>query len=144
MPSCTTGYRPHPCSATQRKIDDLRTKVAQYERARDTQKVADLKFYAIPELEKKLERLQTTTIKPEDRLLTETVGPEQVAEIVSRWTGIPVTKLTASDRERLLNLPQHLHERIVGQDDAVNAVAEAIIRIRGGLGDPNRCVHTRD
>lgn len=62
----------------------------------------------------------------------------QIAEVVARWTGIPVSKLTSTDRERLLSLAAHLHERVVGQDEAVNAVADAILRVRAGLAAPNR------
>lgn len=71
-------------------------------------------------------------------LLTEVVGPEQIAEVVARWTGIPVTKLTATDRDRLLNLEAHLHERVVGQDEAVREVASAVMRSRAGLSAPGR------
>ena len=76
--------------------------------------------------------------KAGDNLLSEVVGQEQIAEVVARWTGIPVAKLTATDRERLLNLPSHLKERIVGQDEAVQAVADAILRSRSGLSAPGR------
>lgn len=163
---------------SQRRLDELRTKLAAAERARDTTLVADLKFYAIPELEARIEKIQheserkaaerahkraafvqqehdkllgtdqgTTSPMPlqasmdvdeEEALVSEIVAPEQVAEIVSRWTGIPVSKLTAADKDRLLALPKHLKDRVIGQDRAVNAVADAIQRVRGGLGDPNR------
>lgn len=74
----------------------------------------------------------------ENRLLTEEVGVEAIAEIVSRWTGIPVTKLGQSERQRLLHLAEHLHQRLVGQDKAVDAVAEAVLRSRAGLSKPNQ------
>lgn len=122
----------------QKRLDDLRNKLAKAEREREAALAADLKYFGIPGLEDRINKLQSQTIKPEDRLLTEVVGPDQVAEIVSRWTGVPVNKLTATDRDRLLRLPEHLHERVVGQNSAVDAVAEAIIRQRGGLADPNR------
>ena len=111
----------------------------QAEKSRDTALAADLRFGAIPDLERKLERLQTeASAKSGEGLLSEVVGPEAIAEVVARWTGIPVAKLTASDRERLLHLSEHLHERIVGQDEAVDAVAEAILRSRGGMAAPGR------
>ena len=73
-----------------------------------------------------------------DRMLSDTVGPEDIAAVVSKWTGVPVTKLQANDRERLTNLAAYLHERVVGQDAAVQAVADAVLRSRAGLGAPNR------
>jgi len=66
------------------------------------------------------------------------VGPEQIAEVVARWTGIPVTKLTSTDRDRLLRLEDHLHQRVVGQDEAVKAVSEAVLRSRAGMSAPGR------
>jgi ATP-dependent Clp protease ATP-binding subunit ClpB len=130
------------------------------ERNRDSALVADLKYGAIPDLEKKIERLQSEKAKaaaagaagagagaaaaagagkPEEAtLLTEVVGPEQIAEVVARWTGIPVTKLTSTDRDRLLRLEDHLHQRVVGQDEAVKAVSEAVLRSRAGMSAPGR------
>lgn len=126
--------------AVQRKLDSIRVKVAAAERAHDLAMVADLKFGAIPDLERKLARLQAEAADSSkgERLLTEVVGPEQIAEVVARWTGIPVSKLTSSDRERLLHLADHLHQRIMGQDIAVDAVAEAVLRSRAGMAAPNR------
>ena len=96
-------------------------------------------YGAVPDLERRLERLKTEKKAMAGKgLLSEVVGPEQIAEVVARWTGIPVSKLTASDRERLLNLAQHLHERVIGQDEAVNGVADAIIRSRGGMSAAGR------
>ena len=74
----------------------------------------------------------------ESRLLTEEVGSESIAQIVARWTGIPVTKLGMSERQRLLKLADHLHERLVGQENAVDAVAEAVLRSRAGLAKQNQ------
>jgi ATP-dependent Clp protease ATP-binding subunit ClpB len=132
----------------QRKLDTVKSKLAAAERDRDSVKVADLRYGAIPDLERKLEKLQREqavrksssedAAPDEGALLTEVVGPDQIADVVSRWTGIPVSKLTASDRERLLSLSKHLHERVVGQDEAVDAVAEAILRSRAGMSAPGR------
>lgn len=182
--------------SAQQRLDGLKAKVTQKEKERDFAAVADLKFGAIPELEKKIERLRAaaaagagagagaaggaggapaaggagaasggagvssgkkasggagaggmavdgaasdgTGATPAAALLTEVVGPEQIAEVVARWTGIPVNKLTATDRDRLLNLESHLHERVIGQDEAVREVANAVLRSRAGLGAPGR------
>lgn len=126
-----------------RRLEEKRAKLAQAEAKRDTALAADLRFGAIPDLERKLEQMQTSAkagagAGAGEGLLSEVVGPEAIAEVVARWTGIPVSKLTATDRERLLNLAHHLHERIVGQDEAVDAVAEAILRARGGMSAPGR------
>eukprot|EP00808_Paulinella_micropora_P027682 g59106.t1 len=77
-------------------------------------------------------KLREERAKDENSLISEVVGPEQIAEVVARWTGIPVTKLNKSERQRLLKLGEHLHERMVGQDDAVEAVANAMLRSRAG------------
>jgi ATP-dependent Clp protease ATP-binding subunit ClpB len=106
--------------AVQRKLEEKRVKLAQAERDRDLSLVADLRYGAIPDLERKLERLQAENASATDRLVSEMVGPEEIADVVSRWTGIPVSKLTSTDRERLLNLAHHLHERIIGQNEVRN------------------------
>jgi ATP-dependent Clp protease ATP-binding subunit ClpB len=107
-------------------------------------RVADLKYGAVPDLERQIavlerkEAEETVANPTENRLMTEVVGPEQIAEIVSRWTGIPVSKLSQSEREKLLNLAEKLHQRVVGQDEAVDAVAEAVLRSRAGLSRPQQ------
>lgn len=140
----------------QQRLEALKNKLAVAERNRDGALIADLRYGAIPDLEKKIERLrQQEAEKKEARqktssasgyssddesgaLLTEVVGPEQIAEVVARWTHIPVAKLTQGDRERLLHLADHLHEKVVGQDEAVKAVADAVLRTRAGMSAPNR------
>jgi ATP-dependent Clp protease ATP-binding subunit ClpB len=108
-------------------------------RAGDLQRMAELQYGKIPELEK---RLDTATSTPqagtEARLVRTSVGEDEIAEVVSRWTGIPVSKLLEGEREKLLRMEQALHQRVVGQDEAVTAVADAIRRSRSGLSDPNR------
>jgi ATP-dependent Clp protease ATP-binding subunit ClpB len=122
---------------TQQKLEQVNEKIAQAQRVRDTARVADLLYGAVPDLTKRLERLIAEK-KAGTGMLSEVVGPSEVAEVVARWTGIPVTKLTSTDRDRLLNLAGHLRERVIGQDEAVTGVADAIIRSRGGMSAPGR------
>jgi ATP-dependent Clp protease ATP-binding subunit ClpB len=127
----------------KKKLEQLKQKVAQAERAGDISKAADLKYYAIPDMEKRIlqEELNSSKQNPKDAkntLLVETVGPEQIAEVVSRWTGIPVSRLSQTEKERLLQLGKSLHKRVVGQDEAVDAVAEAVLRSRAGLSRKNQ------
>jgi len=126
----------------KKKLETLNTQIEDAERRRDVEKAADLKYGAIPEIQKKLERLikekaekdkQSDGKENDKKLLTEKVGPDQIAEIVSRWTGIPVTKLNQNERQRMLSLGQQLHRYVVGQDDAVEGVAQAVLRARAGL-----------
>jgi ATP-dependent Clp protease ATP-binding subunit ClpB len=122
-----------------KKLETLRNKVAEGERRRDLAAVADLRYYAIPEVEKRIKELETESariakqIPDEEKLLSETVGADQIMEVVSRWTGIPVTKLNQTQTEKLLSLAKKLHERVIGQDEAVESVAEAVLRSRAGL-----------
>ena len=109
-------------------------------RAYDLNKLSELKYGKLPELQKQLaEQEEEINKKSKDqRLLKEEVGEEDIASVVSRWTGIPVTKMLTGEREKLLHLPTVLHERVVGQDEAVEAVSDAILRARAGVKDPNR------
>ncbi|KAK2634359.1 hypothetical protein Ddye_029151 [Dipteronia dyeriana] len=120
----------------KQKREELLIAADEAERRYDLARVADLRFGAIQEVESAIAQLEGNT--DENLMLTETVGPEQIAEVVSRWTGIPVTRLGQNDKERLIGLAGRLHERVVGQDDAVNAVAEAVLRSRAGLGRPQQ------
>ncbi|EGD82525.1 heat shock protein [Salpingoeca rosetta] len=136
----------------QEKLDNLRNKVQRAERAGDLSTAADLKYYAIPDCEKRLKQLieeqekrqqeqQSMDVSDEDKpMLSEEVGPDQVTEIVARWTGIPVNKLSQSQRERLLTLEEKIEQRVVGQTAAVKAVCEAVLRSRAGLSRPNQPV----
>ncbi len=135
-------------AALKQKLEETHTKVQKAEREKDLARAADLKYYAVPELEHKIAALEQALEqeskeresegKRDDRLVTEVVGPEEVAKIVSRWTGIPVNKLSQTERDRLLVLGEHLHKRVIGQDDAVTAVANAVLRSRAGLARKNQ------
>ncbi|GAM23223.1 hypothetical protein SAMD00019534_063980 [Acytostelium subglobosum LB1] len=123
----------------KKKLEDVKVKLADAERRYDLQLVADLKYYVIPDLEKQIEASnQERKSAKNNSLVSEVVGPEQIAEVVSRWTGIPVTKLSQTEKQRTLTLGEHLHKRVVGQDDAVDAVAEAVLRSRAGLSRENQ------
>ncbi|ORX87067.1 AAA ATPase domain-containing protein [Anaeromyces robustus] len=156
-----------------KKLDEIRYKIADAERRHDLALAADLKYYALPEVENRLKELEAKREKelnemleeeddgyghtqldedlfnedghhqnepknektkaPGERLLKEIIGPNEIADIVSKWTGIPVQRLSQGEAERFLHLAEHLHNRIIGQDEAVELVAEAILRSRAGL-----------
>ncbi|KAG6857559.1 hypothetical protein H0H87_000158 [Tephrocybe sp. NHM501043] len=126
----------------RRKIDDLNVKREDAERRHDLQTASDLRFYAIPDLQTQLEKLEAK--KAADEAVAgsgaDTVTSEQIAEIVARWTSIPVTRLVSTEREKLLRIEKVLGNSVVGQVDAVKAVANAIRLSRSGLGNPNRPV----
>ena len=119
----------------RKELETARTAMAEAERTYNLGKVAELKYGRIPELEKQLAEPGTGTYTV-NRLVSETVGAEQIAQIVSRWTGIPTEKLTEGERSRLLHLAERLHQRVVGQEEAVETVANAVMRARAGLNDP--------
>ena len=121
------------------EIDETRRAMEQAEREYDLNRVAELKYGRLSELEGKLAK-QEESLKTEDGgvLLKEEVDEDDIAEVVSRWTGVPVSKLLEGEREKLLRLGDHLHKRLIGQDEAVSAVADAVVRARSGLKDPNR------
>ena len=123
------------------QIDELRNQQAAAERQGDLNKAAEIKYGRIPELEKKLAEAQQAEAEKGDateRLVHEEVTAEHVAQIVSRWTGIPVAKMLESEVEKLLHMEENLRHRVVGQDEALAAVASAVRRSRAGLADPNR------
>ncbi len=122
------------------EIDQLHIEEAQAEREGNLDKVAEIRFGKIPELEKKLNEAQKrlAEIQKDGKMLKEEVEPEDIAEIVSRWTGIPVSKMLESEKEKLLKMEERMAQRVVGQDQALRAVANAIRRARSGLADPNR------
>ncbi|HEX2220684.1 MAG TPA: ATP-dependent chaperone ClpB [Gemmatimonadales bacterium] len=130
----------HELQGTKAELDDLRGEVEQATRTGDLQRAAELRYGRIPELERKLEAGQRrmAEIQAKGSYLKEEVDAEDIAEIVSRWTGIPVAKMMESERERLAHLENELAKRVVGQEQAVKAVADAVRRSRAGLGDPNR------
>ena len=121
------------------QIETVRREIETAERQADLTRAAELKYGRLPELQASLAQLEQDQIPTEgSRLLREEVTEEEIAEIVSRWTGIPVTRLAEGEREKLLRLDQILHERVVGQDEAVQLVADAVIRARAGIKDPRR------
>jgi ATP-dependent Clp protease ATP-binding subunit ClpB len=124
---------------TKKQIENIRLEIEDAERNYDLEKLAKLKYGTLPELEKKLEsQKESAEDKNEERLLKEEVTEEEIAEVISAWTGIPVSKLVESERDKLIKLPEILHKRVIGQDEGVQAVSEAILRARAGLKDENR------
>ena len=125
--------------AIKKGIDSVKSQMEQAEHNYDLGKASELKYGKLPELQKQLEDQEKYLADHKDsQLLKEEVGEEDIASVVSRWTGIPVTKMLTGEREKLLHLDDTLHERVVGQDQAVEVVADAIIRARAGIKDPNR------
>ncbi|MCR5170208.1 MAG: AAA family ATPase, partial [Desulfovibrio sp.] len=119
------------------EIETTRNQIDEAKRAGNLSRASELTYATLPRLRKELEECSRTA-QDEQRLLREEVGPDDIAQIVARWTGIPVTRLLQSEREKLLKLADQLHLRVVGQDEAVKAVADAVLRARAGLSDPGR------
>src|SRR5579883_1980511 len=119
------------------QIDATKREIELAERAYDLNKAAELRYGRLASLEKQL-KAEEATLEGKPRLLKEEVDEEDIAEIVSKWTSIPVSKLLEGEIQKLLKLDEELHRRVIGQDEAVTAVAEAIVRARSGLSDPNR------
>ncbi len=127
--------------ALREERDQLNAQIEQAQRGYDLNKAAELKYGRLPQLEKELaaeEARAAETAGKEGSLLRDKVTEEEIARIVARWTGIPVAKLMEGDREKLLHLDAILHQRVIGQDEAVERVTEAILRSRAGIQDPNR------
>ena len=125
--------------AIKQQVEDVKHQIEEAERNYDLEKLAELKYGTLPDLEKKLEIEKEKTEQAKDsRLLKEEVGEEEIAEVISAWTGIPVAKLVESEREKLLKLPEILHKRVIGQEEGVKGVAEAVLRARAGLKDMHR------
>ena len=123
----------------RQQLEDLNRQVSDAEQNYDLEKAAELKYGRIPELQKRLhEEEQKAQHQKDSNILRDRVTDEEIAKIVERWTGIPVSRLVQGEREKLLNLDTTLHKRVVGQDEAVQAVTEAIQRSRAGIQDPNR------
>lgn len=124
----------------QAKMDVLKIELEKAEREIDLQKAAEIKYGKIPELEKKLHEVdeEWNTIPESERVLREEVSDDDIARVVSRWTGIPATRILATEAERLLHLEDELKEKVIGQEEAVDVVARAIRRSRSGLGAKNR------
>jgi ATP-dependent Clp protease ATP-binding subunit ClpB len=121
------------------EIERIRIEIVKLQRAGKLDKVAELQYGKLPQLESQLKQAETANAAPtKHRLLRTHVGTEEIAEVVSRATGIPVSKMMQGEREKLLKMEERLHDRVVGQDEAVRLVSDAIRRSRAGLGDPKR------
>jgi len=120
------------------ELDRLRTELERAQRRGELGKASEIQYGKIPELDRKLAELTKKSAKSKKHLLREEVTEEDIAEVVSNWTGIPVSRLQEGEREKLLKLEQHLHQRVVDQERAIKAVSNAVRRARAGLQDPNR------
>jgi ATP-dependent Clp protease ATP-binding subunit ClpB len=119
------------------RIDELKSEAERSERAGDLQRVAEIRYGELPELEHELAE-RDGSISEAEPMVKEEVDEDDVAEVVARWTGIPVSRLLEGETEKLIHMEERLHERVVGQDEAVEAIANALRRARTGLQDPNR------
>lgn len=124
----------------KQKIEETKSLIEDAERKADLQKAAELKYGTLLELDKQLAKASEISDKKDNgkALLKEEIGENEIADIISSWTGIPVTKLLVEESQKLLKLEDHLHKRLIGQESAVKAVAEAVKRSRAGLSEPNR------
>ena len=128
----------HGVSDTKAEIEKVNGEIEAAQRVGDYERAAKLKYSRLPELQKKLEQAQNSASPAKHTLLRDTVTEEEIARVVARWTGIPLAKLMEGEREKILHLDEILHRRVIGQDEAVTKVSEAILRSRAGIGDPNR------
>ena len=128
----------HVVSDTKAEIEKVNGEIEAAQRIGDYETAAKLKYSRLPELQKKLDEAQKNGATAKHTLLRDTVTEEEIARVVSRWTGIPLAKLMEGEREKILHLDDILHKRVIGQDEAVTKVTEAILRSRAGIADPNR------
>lgn len=128
----------HRARTIRSEIEQVRLAIEQAERDYDLNKAAELKYGTLNSLAKELQSIEAQIGSESNRLLKEEVTEEEIARIIGHWTGIPVSRLLESERRKLLNLAETLHKRIIGQDKAVSAVANAVIRSRAGINDPRR------
>ncbi len=120
------------------QLEDINAEIAMAERNYDLNKAAELKYGKLPEVKKQLEDEEAKVAAEGHTLVHENVDEEEIAKIVSRWTGIPIAKLTESERNKTLHLDEELHKRVIGQDEAVEKVADAILRSKAGIKDPTK------
>ena len=120
------------------QIESTKSEIKQAQQSYDLEKAAELQYGVLPQMEKQLENEEEQVKKRELTLVHESVSDEEIARIISRWTGIPIAKLTESEKNKTLHLDAELHKRVVGQDDAVTMVTEAIIRSKAGIKDPTK------
>ena len=120
------------------QIEDVNRQIEMAENSYDLEKASELKFGQLPQLQQKLQTAEDKVDKREQSMVHECVSEEEIAQIISRWTGIPVAKLTESERNKTLHLDEELHKRVMGQDDGVTKVTEAIIRSKAGIKDPTK------
>ncbi len=129
-------------SDLKKRLDEAQREAERAERETDLQRAAELRYGEIPELERSLGEAESRTSGGDVRFFKEEVDDEDVAEVVAKWTGIPVSKLMEGEVEKLIHMEERLHERVVGQDEAVEAVSNALRRSRAGLQDPDRPIGT--
>lgn len=123
----------------KKRLEQARKDLVDAQEIYDLNKSAELSYGIIPDLERQLKAAEEAAQQDQEtRLLREAVTEEEIADIVSRWTGVPVSRLVEGERDKLLRLEDTLHERVVGQDEAVRLVADAVLRARAGIKDPNR------
>ncbi len=120
------------------ELENINAEIEKAERSYDLNKAAELKYGKLPSIEKQIESAEKEMEENPKVLLRDTITEEEISKIVSRWTGIPVSKLNTAEKEKLINLEEILHKRVIGQDDAVKKVSDAILRSRAGIQDPNR------
>ena len=122
----------------RKQIEDVNAEIEKAERQYDLNKAAELKYGKLPQLKKLLEDTESSYKPKENNLLRDRVTDEEISKIVSKWTGIPISRLKEGEKEKLINLEKILHERVIGQNEAVEKVSDAILRSRAGIQDPNR------
>ena len=120
------------------ELENINNEIEIAQRNYNLEKAAELQYGRLPQLKKEIEELEANVSEKENRLVHECVTDEEIAKIISKWTGIPVSKLTESERNKTLNLAQELHKRVVGQDTAVSLVSDSIIRSKAGIKDPTK------
>ena len=122
----------------RKELENVNAQIEEAQRNYDLNKAAELKYSKLPNIQKELEEQEKLAVQKEETLLRDTVTEEEIAKIVARWTGIPVSKLMESEKSKLLHLEEILHKRVIGQDEAVEKVSNAILRSRAGVANPNR------